>query len=219
MSLTEVTSMGWGELLGNSSELSGAYEAIRMLSDANALVTVVLVEPPATQTIEIQHTRDVGDDTDRFTQRESKAEPVETVVGWMIPFITHQNTQAFVVLSASDMSSSVHFINPNSQDNFAKYYKDTFTPGNKVRIPVNLRELVEKLHTDGLHIPYEDTLARLVPTNPEHIEKINELLGEALKQAQERVVKSIEAQRANQAKTQSTLADFAKNMGSSTDSQ
>jgi hypothetical protein len=169
--------MGLPEIEGYNPEGSKQVaEAIEILAAANALLPIVLVSKEGNKTLQVNHKRNVADDTDIYEQKETEPELI---------------------------------------DSYKRIHADKYTPGKKIKIygvEFNAQEKVDHIHTDGLDINYEDPVARLVPTNPMHTEKINVLLSEALTQTRERVVKSMEAQKKNIQNTQDTFKKFLEDL-------
>ncbi|MBI2103396.1 hypothetical protein HYT59_00160 [Candidatus Woesebacteria bacterium] len=185
-------------------------EAISVLKNAEAIITIWLPKTDFDKAVTFEHSRDVASDSDTYKQVTEKPEDLGREVGWIIPFETSERVPAFVTIDASDFSSSVHFLVnlPGAIGDFNQFYKDRYSPGRKIDIS---EEETGKIHTD-VPIPHEEKTERLIPTNPDHIVKINDYLQTAIQQATERVEKSIEARTENSQKTTATLINFLKSI-------
>lgn len=195
------------DMLGLSSEdqthLKDAQNVLEQLNDAGALVTLITPLNEGTLAITISHTRDVADDTDTFIQKEAKQQQSE--VGWIIPL--EDEGKPILIIIDTNFNASVHFIQEQYLSSYRQSYTDWYT-GGKTRVV--LRTEVPHIHTDGAGIPYEDPAKRLVPTNPDHIEKIDEWVKRGLSSTREQVVKSMNAQKENRSNVLGAFANFGK---------
>lgn len=131
-------------------------------------------------------------------------------VGWMVPFEV-DGTQAFALIDAYGFNTSIHFIRQTALRHYDEEDKDDFLPGKTQYLNSNY-ENAQHLHVGGVRVPYEDKTLRLLPSNPEHSEKINKLLSIALEQTREKIAKSMSALDENRKNTTNTFVDFLKGL-------
>ncbi len=191
--------------INNADTLKHAKEAIQVLQEAGALNELWNPKRDQVEKVSVEHTGDVSSDTDKYKVKKEEQEDFGEVVGWMIPFEIG-GQQAFAVIDYHELSTSIHFIDPTILDVFKKTYRDEYTNGKRVEL--RPYDSVEHLHFGGLFIPCEDKPARLVATNLDKVDKIQELLKLAITQSKEVVIKSREARQRNSQATQTALSDF-----------
>jgi len=200
-----------GELIERAKKASEAKLLIEELAQADALVILKLWETPNNKekTVTISHSRDVASDKDNYTFKDESSLENESMAGWMIPFKSNGGT-AFAVLT-TDFTCSIHFIkvSENYEELFQKNFADYYLGGKVKKIAAEDQQYI---HQDGIHIQLEDPETRLVPTNSDHIEKINEHLLEALSQSLNKLHRSMEARQKNEQNTIDTLSTFLRNL-------
>lgn len=175
-----------------------AEALIQELDNAGILIPLVIELNPNETTVTFRHERDVARDEDHYIQTK-EAKPARPV-GWLLPFKA-ENTQAYALIDP-DFTISIHFIDPDSLELFQQHSQDQFTPGMPIKV---YQETLTAFHIQAVFFHYEDKMRRLLPTNPDHIDRINQLLQTAVEQSLGQVRAAREA---SQQVAQNTINTF-----------
>jgi len=193
------------DFVAQAAEFRKAREAINVLEEAGALLQIVIrADSSDPITVSVRHSRDISSDTDNYEQRVDKPEAIEHVAGWMLPFEV-KGTRAFAIIDGSDFSVSIHFIREDSNEYFINQFADKYAPGKNIVIR---KDEATHLHLDGVYITYDDTKKRLLPSHPEDLAQIKEMMDIALHFAKAKVKASREAIATNSKSSRDQLGNF-----------